>query len=161
MTAPTLLKQIRFWTLLFIIAIATIGISTFPLLSELAWLNGHSSLFPDFMANWIQFLYTSLKSAIDQYPFLAYGTDWLAFAHIIIAILFIGVLRDPVKNKWIVVWGIICCVLVIPLALIAGPIRGIPFFHQLIDCTFGVFGIIPLLIVRMKIGQLEKLITNK
>ena len=34
------------------------------------------------------------------------------------------------------------------LARICGPIRGIPFFWRLIDCTFGVLGSIPLLLAR-------------
>ena len=38
----------------------------------------------------------------------------------------------------------IACILVIPWALIFGPVRGIPFFWRLIDCSFGVVGIIPL-----------------
>ena len=51
----------------------------------------------------------------------------------------------------------IACVLVIPLALIAGPIRGIPFFWQIVDCSFGVFGIIPLWYCRRMIQRLETL----
>jgi len=42
----------------------------------------------------------------QRYPFLSYGTDWLAFAHLIIAILFIGPLIDPVKNSWIISWAL-------------------------------------------------------
>jgi hypothetical protein len=38
----------------------------------------------------------------------------------------------------------IACALVIPLALICGPIRGIPFWWRLIDCSFGVIGLVPL-----------------
>jgi len=38
----------------------------------------------------------------DGYPFIAYGTDWLAFAHFVIAIAFIGPWRDPVRNVWVV-----------------------------------------------------------
>jgi hypothetical protein len=34
---------------------------------------------------------------------------------------------------------------VIPLAFICGPIRGIPFWWRVIDCSFGVFGALPLL----------------
>ena len=49
------------------------------------------------------------------------------------------------------------CVGVIPLALICGPIRGIPFFRQLIDCSFGVFGIIPLLICRGYVKRIERM----
>ena len=30
--------------------------------------------------------------------------------------------------------------MIFPLAFIAGPIRGITFYWQLIDCSFGVFG---------------------
>lgn len=40
-----------------------------------------------------------------------------------IAIAFIGPLRDPVRNIWIIQWGMIACVLVIPLALLAGAAR--------------------------------------
>jgi len=87
---------------------------------------------------------------------MAYGTDWLAFAHIVIAIAFIGPLRDPVRNIWIVQWGMIACVLVIPLALIAGPNRGIPLGCQLLNVSFGAFGIIPLLIVYRLTRQLER-----
>ena len=50
----------------------------------------------------------------------------------------------------------IACILVIPLALIAGPIRGIPFGWQLLDASFGVFGIVPLLIVYRLTRQLER-----
>jgi hypothetical protein len=78
-----------------------------------------------------------------HYPFLAYGTDWLAFAHLVIAVAFIGPYFDPIRNKWVITFGLIACVGVIPLALIAGPIRGIPFGWRLIDCSFGVCGAIP------------------
>ena len=79
----------------------------------------------------------------------AYGTDWLAFAHLVIAVAFVGPLRDPVKNVWVVEWGMIACLSVIPLALICGPIRGIPFCWQIIDCSFGVVGVIPLAIRKL------------
>ena len=41
----------------------------------------------------------------------------------------------------------IACVLVIPLALVCGPKRGIPFYWQLIDCSFGVGGLLVLAMV--------------
>ncbi|MEN6577115.1 MAG: hypothetical protein ABFD90_12285 [Phycisphaerales bacterium] len=31
----------------------------------------------------------------------------------------------------------------IPWALVFGPIRGIPLFWRMIDCSFGVVGIVP------------------
>jgi hypothetical protein len=46
---------------------------------------------------------------------------------------------------------------VIPLALIAGAIRQIPFYWRVIDCSFGVFGIIPLLLVRKYTAILQVL----
>jgi hypothetical protein len=51
-----------------------------------------------------------------------------------------------VRNVWVVQFGMIACVAVVPLALIAGPIRGLPWWWLLIDISFGVFGVIPLLI---------------
>jgi len=49
-----------------------------------------------------------------------------------------------VRNKWVITFGLIACAGVIPLALIAGQVRGIPFAWRLIDCSFGVVGGIPL-----------------
>ncbi len=48
----------------------------------------------------------------------------------------------------------LCCLAILPLALIAGPLRGIPLWWQLIDISFGVFGLIPLWIVRKQIKTL-------
>ncbi|MHC4498648.1 MAG: hypothetical protein ACYS21_05980, partial [Planctomycetota bacterium] len=61
------------------------------------------------------------------------------------------------KNVWVIEFGIIACLLIIPVALIAGQIRGIPFFWRLIDCSFGVIGVIPLIICRRYIKQIERL----
>ena len=75
---------------------------------------------------------------------------------------FWGPLKNPVKNIWVVEFGMIACVLVVPLALICGPMRGIPFFWRLLDCSFGVFGIIPLWLCRntiRRIAELEKVQT--
>ncbi len=49
----------------------------------------------------------------------------------------------------------LCCMLVIPLALVMGFVRGIPFGWTLIDCAFGVFGIVPLFLTRKFILQLQ------
>ena len=54
-----------------------------------------------------------------------YGTDWLAFGHFAIAIAFVGALR------------------------------GIPVWWRLIDCSFGVFGLIPLWLCRRWAADLE------
>jgi hypothetical protein len=154
-TTGKLQRQISGLILFFIIALILSGITAFPVETELRWLcswwpNQQSAFY-----NWLNTCYLAIKNANEQYPYLAYGYDWLAFAHIVIAIAFIGPLKDPVRNIWVVEFGCIACIAIIPLAFIAGPIRQIPFYWQIIDCSFGTIGIIPLLICRKKIKQLE------
>lgn len=86
---------------------------------------------------------------------MAYGTDWLAFAHLVIAVAFIGPFNDPLKNSWVIQFGMIACVMVFPLAFICGAVRSIPFFWQLIDCSFGAIGFVPLYICYKKIMRLQ------
>jgi len=61
---------------------------------------------------------------------------------------------DPVRNVWVVQWAMIACLSIIPLALIAGPVRHIPFWWSCIDMSFGVFGLIQLLVLHRIIKQL-------
>ncbi|MGD0911137.1 MAG: hypothetical protein ABR928_04535, partial [Terracidiphilus sp.] len=110
---------------------------------------------------WLRRVHEALETTGREYPFLAYGTDWLGFAHLVIAIAFIGPLRDPVRNKWVLVFGVIACLGVFPLALVAGAIRGIPLYWRAIDCSFGLFGAIPLLFCLREVGRLEKLDLEK
>ena len=86
-----------------------------------------------------------LEDMYTRYPWIAYGTDWLAFAHIIIPLFFVGPLIRPAEGRSVIWAGIAACILVIPLALVCGAIRGIPFYWRMIDCSFGVFGILPLI----------------
>lgn len=152
----SLIIKIRLLILFFIIALILSGVTAFPVETELRWLLNHPALVPAFAEQWLKDVYAALVETNAKYPMLAYGFDWLAFAHIVIAMAFIGPLKDPVKNKWIIDWAILSCVAVLPLAFIAGPIRSIPMFHILIDCAFGVIGLIPLIICRRMIKQLEK-----
>ena len=149
------------WLVLFIVCLVLSGVTAFPLETELrfgSWLL-HATPFAEWMpelATWIDRVRDALVATNDDYPFLAYGTDWLAFAHLVIAVAFIGPLRDPVRNVWVIQFGMIACVGVIPLALIAGAVRGIPLGWQLLDMSFGVIGIIPLIIVYRLIRRLER-----
>ncbi len=154
-------SKINGMIIFFIISLALSGITAFPLVWELDILVRNfgagtttSHIFPA-LSEWLELVYRGLVETSVKYPFLAYGTDWLAFAHIVLAILFIGPLRDPVKNKWVIEFGMIACVLVIPLALICGPLRGIPVFWQIIDTSFGIIGIVPLLLVWKWIVRIE------
>ena len=49
----------------------------------------------------------------------------------------------------------IACGLVIPLAAICGPLRGIPSFWTAIDMSFGVAGVMPLILAYRHIRVLE------
>jgi len=120
--------RIRLWLSFFILALLVSGVTAFPLVWEVtifqAWLGSGltaGTTWPD-LARWISTVHTGLTDTQAQYPFLFYGTDWLAFAHIVIAIAFWGPLRDPIRNVWVV--------------------------------EFGVFGIIPLWLVRRDITRL-------
>lgn len=147
------IKIIRRWLIFFMVALFISGATAIPLETELDILR---RLFPDGDAGfWFSKVHEGLLNHRIYYPFLDYGYDWLAFAHFVLAILFIGPYRDPVRNKWVIEFGMIACLLVIPFALLAGHFRGIPVTWRLIDCSFGVIGIVPLWIVRRLILRIE------
>lgn len=160
-TELELKRKIRRWIITFMVLLILSGITAFPLEWELKLLVEASTNVPAPIYEWLKKVYEAIRETNSKYPFMSYGTDWLAFAHLVIATAFIGPLRDPVKNIWVIQFGMISCVMVIPLALICGPIRQIPFYWQLIDCSFGVFGMIPLYVCYKQIQKLEKLSINK
>ena len=157
-----LLKGIRVWLVTFVVCLVLSGATAFPLVHELRWTESalRALSVPDLLPGlmeWISRVRDGLDTVDAEYPFVLYGTDWLAFAHLVIAVAFYGPYRDPVRNIWVVEFGMIACAGIIPLALICGPIRGIPFWWSLIDMSFGVFGVVPLYVVRQKIKRLETL----
>jgi hypothetical protein len=151
-------KTIRRWIIFFMIILFVSGLTAMPAETELSFL---SRCFPPdkMIGAWIEKVYRGVSNTNKDYPFIAYGYDWLAFAHFVLAVLFIGPLRDPVRNKWVIEFGMIACLLIIPFALIAGQFRGIPFWWRLIDCSFGVIGLIPLTICLKKIIKLESIVS--
>lgn len=163
--AARLRKRIRRTLGLFVALLIVSGVTAFPLVWEinlLARILGIDPRLPpsayhDFLRQWIAYVRLGVTDSDARWPFLAYGTDWLAFGHISIALFFIGPLREPVRNVFVLKAGLAACVLVVPLALICGPMRGIPFWWQMIDCSFGVFGSVPLLLVLRDVGRLEAL----
>lgn len=148
------LKIIRRWIIFFMITLFLSGLTAIPVEHELKFVTG---LFSDqtIIGGWIHKVYAGVADTNKQYPFIAYGYDWLAFAHFILALLFIGPLKDPVRNKWIIEFGMIACVLIIPFAFIAGHYRGIPVWWRLVDCSFGIIGLIPLGICNSRIINIE------
>jgi len=147
-------KKIRSWLRFFIFSLFISGATAIPVEQELSYVINHFP-FEGSIKGWLEEVLTGIKNTSRDYPFLFYGYDWLAFAHFVLAILFIGPLKDPVKNKWVIQFGVIACILIIPFAMIAGHFRGMPFWWRLIDCSFGVIGLIPLIICLKSIKKLE------
>lgn len=155
---PGIRKQVRIILIFFITGLVLSGITAFPIQWQLTlaqeWITSWG--WNNVLSRWLDYVYRGVMESYGKYPFIAYGTDWLAFAHLVIAVVFIGPLRDPVRNIWVIEFGMIACLGVFPLALIAGNIREIPFFWQLIDCSFGVVGGILLYWCYRKIKLMEK-----
>lgn len=97
----------------------------------------------------------SLEYVQAHYPFMMYAHDWLAFAHIMLAILFAGAMRDPVRNLWIVQCGLIMCACVPLLAAVCVPLRGLPWPWFLIDTAFAPGAALPLWVALRDIRWLE------
>lgn len=158
-------RRIKLLTWFFIVGLVVSGATAIPLQTEIDWLvhwtgadrmlAAPASTDAPTWAVWLVKVQTALRDTDAQHPILFYGTDWLAFGHFVIAIAFVGALRDPVRNRWLFDFGLIACVLVIPYALVFGGIRGIPIWWRLIDCSFGVFGSIPLWSCRKWARELE------
>src|SRR5437867_1298272 len=122
---PTTLRRYRIILSAFIVIRIASGVTAFPLLAEIRWLcaamgleagtppQGYTGL-----GFWLLTVRDGLEATYAKYPWIAYGTDWLAFAHIVLAVFFIGPLVDPVRNVWVLWAGLIACVLVFPLAFI-------------------------------------------
>lgn len=151
-----LTRHIKFYIALVIFGLAISGLTAFPLESETGWLANFTTAWENPFSEWLRTIANALNYTNKKYPYLSYGTDWLAFAHLMLAILFIEPYRNPVKNKWVVQFGMVCCIAVVPFALIAGGARQIPVFWRLIDCSFGIIGLCPLMLCYRNIIQLEK-----
>jgi hypothetical protein len=158
-----MIRTIRIWLAVFVAGLILSGLTAFPLEHETAILNRIFGVPPtpppggdSTLHVWLRRVHDGVVNTNRDYPFMAYGTDWLAFGHLAIAVAFLGPFVDPVRNKWVLVFGVIACAAVMPLALIAGPIRGIPFYWRLIDCSFGIVGVVPLLICLRYVRRLER-----
>lgn len=154
-------RHIRRLLLLFIIGLIVSGITAFPIEWQLSIANQWIQNFnwDNNLTRWLSLAYEGIRQTNAAYPFISYGTDWLAFAHLVIAIAFIGPLKDPVRNIWVIEFGIIACVSILPLAFVAGAIREIPLYWRMLDCMFGVIGGFLLWVCHRKIKQLEILQT--
>ena len=135
MNEETLRKRIKLLLIFFMAALVVSGLTAIPLKWELTLLESIYNIMETDLSisipplgDWIHFLKTGVVETLDKYPFIFLGTDWLAFGHIIIALSFLGAVRDPVKNIWGIQVGVIACVILTPWAFIFGSIREIPIF---------------------------------
>ena len=160
-----LLRRIKRLTWFFIVGLIISGATAIPLVTELDWLVNWtgarrlveapaSTNAPDW-ALWLVKVQTALLEVTGKFPFLAYGTDWLAFGHFVIALAFVGALRDPIRNRWLYRFGMPACALVPAWALVFGAIRGIPLWWRLIDAAFGVAGFVPAWLCHRWTGELD------
>lgn len=140
------LRVIRILLSIVLVGLIGSGLSAFPLLRESTWLDHfvHASAVPSFVRQWMDTVREGLEKTYATYPFIGYGTDWLAFGHLVIALFVIGAVIDPLRNVWIIRATMIACVLVIPTALICGSVRGVPLWWRMIDISFGIAGFVPL-----------------
>jgi hypothetical protein len=155
-------RRLRGLTWLFIAGLVLSGVTAIPLVSEVNalvhWLgleNQTSATTGTEVTRWLLLIRDALVETQARHPQLFYGTDWLAFGHVVIAVAFVGALRDPVRNRWLYDFGLIACAMVIPWAFYFGAVRGIPLWWRLIDCSFGVFGAVPLWWCRRWTRELE------
>lgn len=140
------IRKFRISLALFIIGLVLSGVSALPLET----LTGEAH---EFLQQWrtcedsstmIDKVHYGLVDTYAKYPWFGYGTDWLGFGHFVIAFFFIGPYRRPETARENLRCGIAACIAVIPFAMIAGQVREIPMYWRLVDCSFGVIGVLPL-----------------
>jgi hypothetical protein len=148
-------RKIKTAIIIIIIGLLLNGISAVPLQSELNFLLSKPDILPGFLRNWWMYVSQGVHETNNKYSFMRYGFDWLAFAHFLIAIAFIGPLKDPVKNEWIVKWGMIASALSVLMALGWERVRAIPFWWSCIDASIAIISFIILWFCNKWIQELK------
>jgi hypothetical protein len=140
-----LLRRIRWAAATLIAGLVLSGLTAIPLETELKLTRQvlTATHAPDSLQAWIGRVHDGVRETNERFPFIAYGTDWLAFGHFMIALAMVGVWSDPVRNQWLWWFAVMACVLVIPAATGFGALRGIPWGWRCVDCSFGIVALIP------------------
>ena len=91
----TLVTQVRTRVILIIIGLVFSGLTAFPIEWELNYAYEWVATWKQHTAfsRWIELVFRGVHNTNVAYPFIAYGSDWLGFAHLVIAIAFWGLLR--------------------------------------------------------------------
>jgi len=152
------LKRARLMLIIVAVGLFVSGVTIWPAVWELktlvrfVWGEGRpTGVLHGFVLDAIE----GIESVGVEYPFLMYCGDWLAFALIVLAILFFGAARDPVRNVWIVQCGLIMCVLVPVLAAVCVPLRRMPVQWIWVDSAFALAAALPLWIALRDIRRVE------
>ncbi len=149
-------RKIKTAIVITILGLLLNGISAVPLISELNILLSKSGALPPFLNNWWMYVNKGVNETTRYYPFMRYGFDWLAFAHLLIAIAFLGPLRDPIKNEWVIRWGMIASALSVVMAFGWERLRGIPLWWSCIDASIAIIAFIILWFCNTWIQQLKR-----
>lgn len=149
-------KKIKAAIIVTIIGLLLNGISAVPLVTELRIVLSNSGMLPQSLRDWLVYVEKGITETTTNYKFMRYGFDWLAFAHFLIAIAFFGPLKDPVKNEWVISWGMIASVLSLVMALAWERYRGIPFVWSLIDAVVAIVAFVILWLCYKWIQELKK-----
>lgn len=143
------IRRIRVLLVLVAVGLVLVGLTTYPLLWEVSLLSqwfGEASALSGFaeVSRFITHIYEGVSLVHHQYPVILYGLDWLGFAHIAIALAFVGPIKKPLEHYWVVEWGLWVCLLCVPAIFFYGYSRGIPLFWSVIDCMFPLVALVPL-----------------
>ena len=138
-----------------IIGLLLNGFTSVPLRTELDILLSKPDSLPQFLRDWWVYVYQGVLETSEKYNFMRYGFDWLGYAHLIIAIAFIGPYRDPIKNQWVVQWGMIAAGLGILMAFGWERMRDIPVWWSFIDAGISYFAFVVLWLCNRWISKLK------
>ena len=149
-------RKIRIAIIITITGLLLNGISALPLRTELNILLSNPDMLPKFLRDWWVYVNKGVMETGDNYDFMRYGFDWLGFAHLLVAIAFIGPLKDPVKNEWVVRWGMIASALSVLMAFGWEWLRGIPLWWSCIDASVAIAAFVILWLCNKWIRELKR-----
>lgn len=109
---------------------------------------------------WLQHIQLQLGRDSDLHPMLHFCADLFAFVQLVFALALIGPLRNPIRNQWVIQFGILACCGLIPVALILGPWHGLPMAWRLVSCGAALCGIVTLMLCRHYITLYENVIES-
>ena len=155
-----LLTRIRLCLALVIAGLLLSGAAAFSPIRETRWILGSLSRTVHFgvgtpLFEWLIRTRQALIATSVTAPFLAYQTDREGLGRLLLALLFLGPYRDPLRNRWVINFGLLTCAALVGFAFVAGPIRQIPVLWQCVDALFALLCALPLLLCRHYLQLLE------